>query len=276
MKALIYISFLLAVVLMFGSCTVEKRLYRSGYHVEWKTSSQKQQPTGELKAERKGAKSFELDHQPALAENSPTASIEIDNSDLFADGGVVEEVMVNIVREQKERIHFDNKSDKAQFTQACETLWLTDGRQLQVKLLEINPTELKYKRCDYQEGPSVTVDRSEVNRVVYADGSVELIADTDTTVERKSSSSQNSKSGRRLEVVGLLSMIFGVFALFSFPFWPLFGLAALILSMVSFSKFRKNPGEFMGSGFAIAGITLALVSLVLFLGFWLIALIATA
>lgn len=82
-------------------------------------------------------------------------------------------------------------------------------------------------------------------------------------------------TGERLEVLGLLSMIFGIVGFLSFPFtWPLFGLAALILSILSFSKFSRRPDEFMGRGFAITGFVLSLVSLLLFLGFWLIAGIA--
>jgi hypothetical protein len=53
---------------------------------------------------------------------------------------------------------------------AQDTLVKRNGEKLLVKLLEVNPTELKYKRFDYQDGPVFTVSKSELSYIVYANG----------------------------------------------------------------------------------------------------------
>ncbi len=56
---------------------------------------------------------------------------------------------------------------------AQDTLVLRTDRELVVKVLEINPTEIIYKRFDNLEGPNIIVLKSDVARIVYANGTRE-------------------------------------------------------------------------------------------------------
>jgi hypothetical protein len=53
---------------------------------------------------------------------------------------------------------------------AQDTLVKRNGEKLIVKLLEVNPNDLKYKRFDYQDGPVFTVSKAELSYIVYANG----------------------------------------------------------------------------------------------------------
>ncbi len=56
---------------------------------------------------------------------------------------------------------------------AQDTLVLRNGREHVVKVLEINPTEVVYKRFDNLEGPTIIVLKAEVASIVYANGTRE-------------------------------------------------------------------------------------------------------
>jgi hypothetical protein len=56
---------------------------------------------------------------------------------------------------------------------AQDTLVLRNGREHLVKVLEINPTEVVYKRFDNLEGPTIIVLKADVASIVYANGTRE-------------------------------------------------------------------------------------------------------
>ncbi|MCC2547404.1 hypothetical protein LJY25_13190 [Hymenobacter sp. BT175] len=58
--------------------------------------------------------------------------------------------------------------------QAQDLLTKQNGEEVQVKVLEITPTEIKYKRTDNPDGPLIIVRRSEVFMIRYANGAKDL------------------------------------------------------------------------------------------------------
>ncbi|WP_223284824.1 hypothetical protein [Hymenobacter qilianensis] len=60
--------------------------------------------------------------------------------------------------------------------QAQDLLTKQNGEELQVKVLELTPTEVRYKRTDNPDGPLITVRRSEVFMIRYANGTKEVLS----------------------------------------------------------------------------------------------------
>lgn len=56
---------------------------------------------------------------------------------------------------------------------AQDSLYKRDGTVLAVKLIEVKPTELSYKRADYTNGPTFVINKSDLLKIRYANGSVE-------------------------------------------------------------------------------------------------------
>ncbi|MFI5163832.1 MAG: hypothetical protein ACHQHP_01145 [Bacteroidia bacterium] len=56
---------------------------------------------------------------------------------------------------------------------AQDTLVKRNGEKLIVKLVEVNPTDIRYKRFDYQEGPLFTLPKEEIKFIIYANGAKE-------------------------------------------------------------------------------------------------------
>ena len=55
-------------------------------------------------------------------------------------------------------------------TIAQDTIVKRNNEKIVSKILEVNPTEIKYKRFDYQDGPVFTLPKWELNYIVYGNG----------------------------------------------------------------------------------------------------------
>lgn len=62
--------------------------------------------------------------------------------------------------------------------QAQDLLTKQNGEELQVKVLEITPTEVRYRRTDNPDGPLITVRRADVFMIRYASGTKEVFGPT--------------------------------------------------------------------------------------------------
>ena len=55
---------------------------------------------------------------------------------------------------------------------AQDIITLKDGKQIKAKISDITQSEIKYKNFDYQDGPSFTINKSEVASIQYANGTM--------------------------------------------------------------------------------------------------------
>lgn len=60
-------------------------------------------------------------------------------------------------------------------TYAQDQLFKKDNTRLEVKVLEINPTEIKYKLFTYQDGPTIIISKRDVALIIYQNGQHEVI-----------------------------------------------------------------------------------------------------
>jgi hypothetical protein len=106
----------------------------------------------------------------------------------------------------------------------------------------------------------VILEASAVDRIIYSNGMEDIISGYNSGNARGGSADgQSDWKPRKLEVVGLLSFIFSIVGLFFAGI--ILGLAAFIMALISLSKFFHRPDEFMGKGFAIAGLIIGIVAI---------------
>ncbi len=75
-----------------------------------------------------------------------------------------------------------------------DQLFKKDNTKLDVKILEINPTEIKYKLFNDEDGPTITVLKSEVALIIYKNGMHEVItAPSETPVIKDQELKKNVK-----------------------------------------------------------------------------------
>lgn len=71
---------------------------------------------------------------------------------------------------------------------AQDIITKSNGDELAVKVLEVNPDNLKYKLWDYMDGPTYTISKSEILLVKYENGHKDVFANKESataTVEKR-------------------------------------------------------------------------------------------
>ena len=59
-------------------------------------------------------------------------------------------------------------------SQAQDTLYTVSGQKIPAKVVEINQTEIKYKKTNNLDGPVYVIDKTDVALIEYKNGSKEL------------------------------------------------------------------------------------------------------
>jgi hypothetical protein len=164
---------------------------------------------------------------------------------------------------------------------------LTDGAEERVKITDVSSTEIRYKRCDFLNGPSYVISKNKVFMMIYANGRREVIQ-TKASQKTALKGNESDRGPRKLKKIFpaaakfslISSIICGVLAIVSTfilanGLLPLFGLgviAVLILSTVSIgmgiyanSEIKQNPDELRGHGMTTPAIVVSSCMLLLFL-----------
>lgn len=166
-------SSLLVILLSLFSCDVQKRLYRKGYYFDqW----------------NKKTKSFvRITERRESSVLSPITLKEkndgIDDVILVAEN----KNKWNTTTIHKEKII---KHYNIQKPDSCgDKIVLKSGDEYIVKIIEINDSEIKYKRCDFLEGPLYTIHKSKVYLIQFSNGIIEHILYEGDKIEKKTTES---------------------------------------------------------------------------------------
>jgi TM2 domain-containing membrane protein YozV len=100
----------------------------------------------------------------------------------------------------------------------CDIIILKTGREILAKVLEIGNAEVKYKMCDNVDGPTISINKSDVFMIKYPNGTSTIINNTDN---QGSSGSYNvgtekNASDRNLLIAVLLWVFLGFLGIHRF------------------------------------------------------------
>ena len=124
-------------------------------------------------------------------------------------------------------------------TNNCDRLAMKDGKEISVKIIEIGIDQIKYKRCEFLEGPTYSIKSSDVTSITYSNGTKEDL-----------SKNIAPPSKPRAHIAGLVLGIVGLsigLVLFLLTSQMLLliavalGFLAIILAVTAFVKLKKDP-----------------------------------
>jgi TM2 domain-containing membrane protein YozV len=108
-----------------------------------------------------------------------------------------------------------SQSKKDLLNSDCDLIILKNGQEIQAKVIEVGTSEIKYKNCDNQNGPTFSKQKSEVFMIKYPNGTSTVIEDQRGDSKAKSNSGGNSND-RSLVVAVLLWFFFGLIGVHRF------------------------------------------------------------
>jgi hypothetical protein len=236
-------SFKIAICLLLfisiSACTFQKRLYRNGYSLHWNAKSE---------ISKIDLTNDEIDHSASQLKL-------LDNSALASSSREINLVDENQLFDLKSNINaLDFKFEESIDSSKCDLILFKNGDEISAKVLEITPTEVKYKRCDNIEGPTNTVNKSSIFSITYVNGSKEIIK-TEKIVDNNSNINANNTVNKK-KGLAIASLVLGILGFFFGG-----GLLALIFGATQLSLIRKHPDTFGGKGMAVTGVVLGIIGI---------------
>ncbi len=146
------------------------------------------------------------------------------------------------------RLHAQNMAD---WEDKCFSMYLKNGDVIEVKLIQISTSEIKYKRCNKPDDPEIIIAKTDVFTIKDSNGEA-IYSSKD-----ESWKNGNVAADGVTDKLALASGITGIAAVtLGLLIWPV-GLAAAIaagvMGIIALNRFKKNP-KLRGEGWAITGI----------------------
>jgi TM2 domain-containing membrane protein YozV len=196
------LTFILIIILFLPSCSIEKRVHLTGYHIDWKNSNQRKEISKFNSSPQQNSFTKNDAEQILIGEPFENLSASTNNSQILPNKAITE---IN-----KKSIDFND----------CDIIILRNGAEIKAKVLEVGSTEIKYKNCDNQNGPTFTKIKADIFMIKYPNGTSTVMEETKTsssnvTVNVNTTSQQNT-SNKSLIVAVLLWLFLGVLGIHRF------------------------------------------------------------
>lgn len=209
MKIDLRISVLFLLLIGFlSACTVQKRLYRKGYTVDWstrKTVNEKEVLLSKIEEKQFVNTTSETKFSDQAKEH-PFVEAPSENKVLLSVLSV--DVKTDLKKTKKERI-----PDLIH----CDTVRKTNGEILEVNIVSENAKEIIYKLCGKENSSKFFMSKNEIQTILYHDGRVTEINEPELKGNEKQGNKNSSGSGDRSQILALvLAVLVGGFGVHRF------------------------------------------------------------
>ncbi|MES2590366.1 MAG: DUF4190 domain-containing protein [Bacteroidota bacterium] len=273
MKNIKTIVNLFIIVSVFSSCSITKRHYLPGYSVKWRTANKME----------KG-----LNAIPSGPSEYVNNSNSVDEPEMPVSASTAETEIVK--KPASLYLKLVEKRNVSKSAADCDLITLRNGEEINGKVLEISQTEIKYKRCDNLEGPTIIIDKAGVTQIKYANGTTELIrTESPKKVEEPDYYSPGAKAPpvkrynsdqkiiNKFALASMISAITSVvwipLALSYVPWLIVLAPVPIILGIIALKEIKRNPELYKGKGMAVFGIIFSGVEVAIILIFLLLFLL---
>lgn len=233
----------LLISLILNACAIQKRQYRKGFYLGH---------TVRLKANHKYVKESKVKTETASGSLPTITSLNTqkDSPALLASASKqyafqpVAEVSISP-------------------NHPCDTLILHDGSSIHVLLKEVGYKDIRYKRCDFQDGPDYLVEKFRVKAIHYNNGVKEIVSPNAPPAGSGNYGHQSPKAPAKEQNLNAgLSLAFSILGIY-----PLFGIGsilAIIFGLIAQHQMNLEPNRYGNANHARWGIILGIAGLFLF------------
>ncbi len=235
------------------SCSVENRLHLSGYSIDWKNQH--------------GQKNKTLKSSEFTKNNLKFVDAKIDSITSAEITASIENLQPKTEKEIKTLIIGDSSNQTIVEETKCDTIELKNGNKILAKVLEIGLSDIKYKNCNYQDGPTIVLSKDITQSIKYKNGTTENIIKPEITKAPKKKFEFIGLGAFVLAIINAVASLILIDFLTGIYFIPaILGLSAIVLGIYSLITVAKNPDTFKKTSFAVLGIVFgAVVSIISFI-----------
>ena len=247
---------LLAFAFIVSSCTMEKRHYLSGYYIHSKN----------VKEENKDENIKTQFSQNKLTKQKDSVRLNTinnanDNSKNlnYSEKGIIpdneeEKNKEMLASTDNNQIYFSTtiplvgNNKTSQLLDSCDNIIFKNGDEIAAKIIEIGIDNITFKKCDYQDGPTIVIKKADVFMIKYKNGT-KAVFSTNTENLKKEYKGKGSTG------YSVGSFIFGISGLLVLAI--IFGPLAIIFGVIGLNRKLK--------GLAIVGLLLGFIDIIGFL-----------
>lgn len=223
------LALLVITTCMIQSCAVQKRHYRNGYDITFKTSK------------KNSAKKNDVSSLCPI--ETPQALVQTNIQTNRALVASANQDLRNVVLATTQ---INNQNDES-----CDVIYFRNNKVVSAKVVEINSTDIKYKRCDNLDGPLIVVDKNSVKSILYKNGDTETFTESypvkpiqeNTRINKYSPNTDANYDG-----YAIASFACGVLFFLLFP-----AILGFIFGIISLKRIKESDGKLKGKVFALIG-----------------------
>lgn len=229
---------LIFTIVILGSCSIEKRLHTSGYHLDWKKTGK-----SHLNSEKNEVNERKINR---LTPKTIVYKDENYYSNLAIDSKPKK--IVHKTPRTGKSINLSKQKVTKTLNNECDLIIFKNGDEVEAKVLEIGINEVKYKKCNNLDGPTFTENKSKVFMIKHANGTKTLFEDD--SEEKKSYSKTEDEY---LQTVNSDDKSF-IVAVALWFFLGILGIHRFYLGHIGIGVLYLLTGSLCGIGWIIDGI----------------------
>jgi hypothetical protein len=241
------LAILILATFLIQSCAVQKRHYRNGYDITFKTTKKNSTKKNDVSPLRRIESTQTIDESNVQMNHALMASADQD--------------IRNVV--------LASTQTNTQNDESCDVIYFRNNKVVSAKVVEINSTDIKYKRCDNLDGPLIVVDKNSVKSILYKNGDTETFTENypvKPTQENTTIQKTTPNTGAKYDGFAIASFVCGFLFMLAIPV-PL----AIIFGIISLDRIKASQGKLIGKALAITGIIVSLLIILLLVSFIIVA-----
>ena len=233
---------LLLPILTLFSCSLQKRKYQSGYFLSWNKNNL------------------------SIAKNQKQKGFNVQKKEIKFNDMSFEKDITTSANNKITKIFNNTINNNLAVPDSCDKIIYKDGTEIMAKISEINTSEIRYKRCDFIDGPTFVEKQNKVFMIKYANGKSEMFK-TEKAVEYNNGkiiqdSQKINDKDKKTNTSSKASFIFSILG-----FYPLFILGwilGLIFGALAKNEIKSEPNKYnkKSENFAKAGVVISVIGMI--------------
>ena len=234
---------LLLPILTLFSCSLQKRKYQSGYFLSWNKNNL------------------------SIAKNQKQKQFNVQKNEIKFNEISFEKDITTSANNKITKIFNNTIKNNPAVPDSCDKIIHKDGTEIMAKITEINTSEIRYKRCDFIDGPTFVEKQNKVFMIKYANGKSEMFK-TEKAFENNNGkiiqdSQKINDKDKKTNTSSKASFIFSILG-----FYPLFILGwilGLIFGALAKNEIKSEPNKYnkKSENFAKAGVVISVIGMIL-------------
>ena len=233
---------LLLPILTLFNCSLQKRKYQSGYFLSWNKNNL------------------------SIAKNQKQKQFNVQKNEIKFNEISFEKDITTSANNKITKIFNNTIKNNLALPDSCDQIIYKDGTEIKAKITEINTSEIRYKRCDFIDGPTFVEKQNKVFMIKYANGKSEMFK-TEKAFENNNGkiiqdSQKINDKDKKTNTSSKASFIFSILG-----FYPLFILGwilGLIFGALAKNEIKSEPNKYnkKSENFAKAGVVISVIGMI--------------